>query len=125
MSSSQAAARLRHADRRARRQSPAAKRQRLAIARALATNPPILILDEATSALDYERRIILGNMREIVRGRTVIIIAHRLATVRHCNPDHRHEGRTHRRRRNTRDAACPSNGLYAHLWQLQTGPVQS
>jgi subfamily B ATP-binding cassette protein HlyB/CyaB len=62
------------------------QRQRIAIARALATNPPILIFDEATSALDYEsERIIQGNMRQIVRGRTVIIIAHRLAAVRPCD----------------------------------------
>jgi ABC-type thiamine transport system ATPase subunit len=58
-------------------------RQRIAIARALSTNPHILILDEATSALDYDsERIIQENMRAIVRGHTVIIIAHRLAAVR-------------------------------------------
>ena len=62
------------------------QRQRLAIARALATNPRILIFDEATSALDYEsERIIQENMKHIVRGRTVVIIAHRLAAVRDCN----------------------------------------
>ena len=58
------------------------QRQRIAIARALATNPRILILDEATSALDYDsERIVQRNMRRIVKGRTVIIIAHRLAAV--------------------------------------------
>jgi ATP-binding cassette, subfamily B, bacterial HlyB/CyaB len=62
------------------------QRQRLAIARALATDPPILIFDEATSALDYEsEQIIQANMHYIARGRTVIIIAHRLMTVRHCD----------------------------------------
>jgi subfamily B ATP-binding cassette protein HlyB/CyaB len=61
------------------------QRQRLAIARALATNPRILIFYEATSALDYEsERIILQNMQTITRGRTVIIIAHRLAALRPC-----------------------------------------
>src|SRR6266849_2475110 len=59
------------------------QRQRIAIARAVITDPRILILDEATSALDYEsERIIQQNMKEIAKGRTVLVIAHRLSTVR-------------------------------------------
>lgn len=59
------------------------QRQRIAIARALVTNPRILIFDEATSALDYEsERIVQENMQRIAQGRTVFIIAHRLSTVR-------------------------------------------
>ena len=62
------------------------QRQRIAIARALVTNPRILIFDEATSALDYEsERIIQDNMQRIAQGRTVFIIAHRLSTVRRSN----------------------------------------
>ena len=62
------------------------QRQRIAIARALMTNPRVLIFDEATSALDYEsERIIQDNMKAICKGRTVIIIAHRLSTVRDAN----------------------------------------
>ena len=62
------------------------QRQRIAIARALVTDPRILIFDEATSALDYEsEQIIQSNMRGISEGRTVFIIAHRLSTVRDCD----------------------------------------
>ncbi len=96
------------------------QRQRIAIARALATNPPILILDEATSALDYEsERIIQANMARIVAGRTVIIIAHRLAAVRRC---HRIVGLANGRvvESGTHDELLArSGGLYAHLWRLQ------
>ena len=62
------------------------QRQRIAIARALMTNPRVLIFDEATSALDYEsERIIQDNMKAICKGRTVITIAHRLSAVRDAN----------------------------------------
>ncbi|MCG8632522.1 MAG: type I secretion system permease/ATPase [Desulfobacterales bacterium] len=62
------------------------QRQRIAIARALITNPRLLIFDEATSALDYEsEKIIQQNMETIKKGRTTLIIAHRLATIKDCD----------------------------------------
>lgn len=97
------------------------QRQRIAIARALAMNPRILILDEATSALDYEsERIIQENMRSIVTGRTVIIIAHRLAAVRPCTRIiGMHEGRIVEQGSHAELLERPG-GLYARLWALQT-----
>lgn len=62
------------------------QRQRIAIARALITNPKIIIFDEATSALDYEsERVIMENLDKIKKGRTMFIIAHRLSTVKNCD----------------------------------------
>ena len=96
------------------------QRQRIGIARALATDPRVLIFDEATSALDYEsERIIQANMREIAKGRTVIVIAHRLAAVRDCD---RIVGmkRGEVVEVGSHDALLArEGGVYAHLWSLQ------
>jgi subfamily B ATP-binding cassette protein HlyB/CyaB len=62
------------------------QKQRIAIARALITNPRILIFDEATSALDYEsEKVIHQNLSDIKKGRTTFIVAHRLSAVRDCD----------------------------------------
>jgi len=102
------------------------QRQRLAIARALATNPRILILDEATSALDYEsERILQQNMQAIRRGRTVIVIAHRLSTVRHTDRIVVLE-RGRIAEQGSHDELLGRGGHYARLWGLQSGePVMS
>lgn len=62
------------------------QRQRISIARALISDPKILIFDEATSALDYESEsIIMANLEKIAAGRTMLMIAHRLSTVENCD----------------------------------------
>jgi len=97
------------------------QRQRIAIARALVTNPRILIFDEATSALDYESEaIIQKNLAQICKGRTVFLIAHRLSTVR---PAHRilviERGEIVEQ--GTHEELVKLNGYYARLHKLQEG----
>ena len=97
------------------------QRQRLAIARALATNPRILIFDEATSALDYEsERIIQQNMQHMVKNRTVIIIAHRLAAMRGCENIIGIVDGTVVEYGTHNQLLQKSDGLYARLWKLQS-----
>jgi subfamily B ATP-binding cassette protein HlyB/CyaB len=97
------------------------QRQRIAIARALVTNPRILIFDEATSALDYEsERIIQENMREIVKGRTVLVIAHRLSTVRAMDRIVTLEG-GRVIEDGSHDTLIKTGGRYASLHRLQAG----
>jgi subfamily B ATP-binding cassette protein HlyB/CyaB len=97
------------------------QRQRLAIARALVTNPQILIFDEATSALDYEsERIIQTNLPQITRGRTVFIIAHRLSTVRSADRIITID-RGRLVEDGTHDELIKTGGRYASLHRLQAG----
>ena len=102
------------------------QRQRIAIARALATNPPILIFDEATSALDYEsERVIQANMRQIVRNRTVIIIAHRLAAVRPCDRIIGMEDGRIVEAGPHDELIARQEGVYSKLWALQNDQVRA
>ncbi len=98
------------------------QRQRIAIARALVTDPKILIFDEATSALDYEsERLIHQNMRYICKGRTVFIIAHRLSSVRVADRlfviD---KGRIVEQ--GTQAELLEANGYFAGMYRHQSGP---
>jgi subfamily B ATP-binding cassette protein HlyB/CyaB len=97
------------------------QRQRIAIARALITNPRILIFDEATSALDYEsERVIQQSMKEITKGRTVFIIAHRLSTVRRSDRIITID-RGRLVEDGTHDQLIATGGRYANLYRMQAG----
>jgi ATP-binding cassette, subfamily B, bacterial len=100
------------------------QRQRLALARAILKNPPILVLDEATSAVDNETEAaIQRSLDKLVQGRTSILIAHRLSTVRQAHCIHVMEaGRIVES--GTHDELVARGGPYAALWRLQTGERQ-
>ena len=97
------------------------QRQRLAIARAILADRPVLLLDEATSALDAEsERMVQMALERLMAGRTVLIIAHRLATVRHADRIAVME-RGRIIATGTHEELARSNPLYARLAALQFG----
>ena len=97
------------------------QRQRIAIARAILKDAPILILDEATSSLDSvtEKKIQLG-LENLMQGRTVVVVAHRLSTISHMDrilvfdQGKIIEDASHKQ-------LLQANGHYAHLWNMQAG----
>jgi len=101
------------------------EKQRVAIARAILTDPAILIFDEATSALDSTaERAIQAELERIARGRTALVIAHRLSTVMDADQilvlDH---GRIVER--GTHGQLLTANGEYARMWALQREAAQA
>jgi ATP-binding cassette subfamily B protein len=101
------------------------QRQRLSIARAILKDPALLVLDEATSAVDNETEAAIQRSLELVgQDRTVIVIAHRLSTVRHADRIHvLEEGRIVES--GSHDELAAARGLYAALWRIQTGDVHA
>ena len=99
------------------------QRQRLAIARAILKDAPILILDEATSAVDNETEAALQrSISKVSQNRTAVIIAHRLSTIRNAdrilvleNGNIIEDG--------THEELVSQNGVYARMWAVQTGII--
>ena len=98
------------------------QRQRIAIARALLKDPPILILDEATSSLDAEsERLVQGALANLMKGRTTLVIAHRLTTVRGADRILVLDG-GEIREVGCHDELLKKGGLYSRLHELQFSP---
>jgi ATP-binding cassette subfamily B protein len=101
------------------------QRQRIAIARVVLANRPILLFDEATSALDHETEAsVQRSLRSITAGRTTIMVAHRLSTIRHADRIYvLDEGEI--RESGRHDELIAADGIYASLWRVQTGEAIS
>ncbi|WP_345522299.1 ATP-binding cassette domain-containing protein [Streptomyces echinatus] len=98
------------------------QRQRIALARAILKDAPVVILDEATSAVDNETEAaIQRTLRVFAADRTMLIIAHRLSTVRHADRIYVMDKGGVVAERGTHDELLAQHGLYASLWQLQAG----
>ncbi len=99
------------------------QRQRLSIARAILKNAPILILDEATSSVDTEtERAIQSNLNQLIQGKTALIIAHRLSTLRRANKILvLKEGQIIEQ--GTHEDLLHQEGIYADLWKVQIGEI--
>ena len=95
------------------------ERQRLSIARALVRNPKILVFDEATSALDSEsERIVQSAINNSLEKRTAIIVAHRLATIIHCDNIVVFDG-GRIAETGTHKELFDKNGIYRRLYDIQ------
>ena len=99
------------------------QKQRIAIARAIYKNPPIIVFDEATSAVDNETELLIQKaLYDISKDRTTIVIAHRLSTVRNADniivigDGNIIESGNH-------DILISLRGVYEHLWNIQTGKI--
>lgn len=102
------------------------QKQRVAIARALITNPKILIFDEATSALDVEsEQIIQQNLKKIAENRTVLIIAHRLTTIRDADCIFALEDGELREMGTIADLLSQADGIFKTLYDQQDGMLKS
>jgi ATP-binding cassette subfamily B protein len=98
------------------------QRQRISIARAVLKDPPILVLDEATSSVDNETEAaIQRSLERLAAGRTTVVIAHRLSTVRNAHRIHVLEHGQVREAGRHEELLDRDDGLYAALWRVQTG----
>ena len=94
------------------------EKQRISIARAILKDAPVILLDEATASLDPENEVeVQKAIDTLIKGRTVIAIAHRLKTIKNADIIVLDNGRI--QEEGTHDELLRKQGLYAHLWEIQ------